>query len=131
MYNTHLANGLGNLVARVAKLCENNNFSTERLTNTELIFDPKVVAFLSEFKFNEALGYIWESLLSETDRKINQESPWALKGKALEVALHYYVHQIQSIAFNLRPFLPETSEKILSQFSGEIKSQPPLFPRIA
>lgn len=131
VYNTHLANGLGNLVARVAKLAENNNFKTEELTDTELIFEPKVIGFLSEFKFNEALGYIWESLISETDRKINQESPWKLTGNQLDIALKYYIHQIQRVAFNLRPFLPETAEKILKQFNGEIKSQLPLFPRIS
>jgi len=51
------------------------------------------------------------------------------------------VKRIQIIAFNLQPFLPETAEKILKQFSGEInrgtiptsvgiKSAPPLFPRL-
>jgi hypothetical protein len=38
--------------------------------------------------------------------------------------------QIRTIAHNLQPFLPETSEKILKQFSGKIKAGQPLFPRI-
>lgn len=125
-YNADLANGLGNLVARIAKLCEQNE-----------IIAPKPRGFwctgleeaMSELKFNEALTIIWE-LISEADKKINDERPWELKGKRLEEILHELVKRIQAIAFNLQPFLPETSEKILKQFSGPVKSAPPLFPRI-
>jgi len=40
-------------------------------------------------------------------------------------------HEIRDIAFALKPFLPETAEKIEEQFGREkITSQKPLFPRI-
>jgi methionyl-tRNA synthetase len=50
--------------------------------------------------------------------------------KPLKEVLDEVVSLIQRIAFNLQPFLPETSGKILKQFQGEVKSQPSLFPRI-
>lgn len=126
-YNADLANGLGNLVARVAKLCEQNNISTPS-TPTE--FDPKMTIHLEEYKFNEALNHIW-SEITKADKRVNEEKPWELSGEKLKVVLENLVKRIQHIAFNLQPFLPETAKKILKQFaSGRIKSAPPLFPRI-
>ncbi len=39
-------------------------------------------------------------------------------------------HTVVVIATNLKPFLPQTSEKILTQYKGKIKSGEPLFPRL-
>jgi methionyl-tRNA synthetase len=147
VYNADLANGLGNLVARVAKLCESSGFEFEP-TETDI---PKrfpnhpVLKSLSEFDFGEALGRIWRSdikwgllWLGEevngikwVDQKINEEKPWLLKGEDLKATLSLYVVNIRWIANLLRPFLPETAEKIEKQFAGpKIKSEKPLFPRI-
>lgn len=126
VYNSDLANGLGNLVARIAKLCERSNFKADGIQEK---FDPEVEKLLTEYKFNEALAKIWKTV-SLADKTINEKKPWGLKGNELKDVLIDLVSRIQNIAFNLKPFLPETSEKILTQFQGEIKSQPPLFPRI-
>lgn len=129
VYNADLANGLGNLVARVAKLCETHNIVVEDRANTQA-FDPDMTRYLEEYKFNEALSHIWGEI-AEADKKVNEEKPWELSGEKLNQVLLDLVKRIQHIAFNLQPFLPETSEKILQQFSGQIKSAPPLFPRIS
>lgn len=84
---------------------------------------------MGEFKFNEAIAVIWQ-LITEADKKINQEKPWELSGEKLKEVLMDYVKRIQAIGYNLQPFLPETAEKTLKQFSGAIKSDKPLFPRI-
>ena len=126
IYNANLANGLGNLVARVAKLCEQNNIIATAGPN---VWCADLEKYMGEFKFNEALAVIWQ-LIATADKKINQEKPWELKGDRLKKILIDYVKRIQAIGFNLQPFLPETAEKILKQFSGQIKSQAPLFPRI-
>ena len=123
-----MANGLGNLVSRVAKLCEQNNVDV----GVELAcehFEVPVEISLEDYKFNEALIFIWERI-SEIDKKINEKKPWELKGREVQDFLAVTALEIQDIAYNLQPFLPETSEKILKQFSGQIKSAPPLFPRI-
>lgn len=125
-YNADLANGLGNLVARVAKLCEKVNLNVPELP-TE--FDPKMTKFLDEFKFNEALSHVWGEI-TEADKKINQQKPWEMSGEELQKVLLDYVNRIQAIGYNLQPFLPQTAEKILKQFLGQIKSGAPLFPRI-
>lgn len=125
-YTAYLSNGLGNLVARVAKLCENSGFEAkEKITN----FDPEVEKLLSEFKFNEALNWIWK-IIQRADIRINETQPWKLEGIELKETLDELVSLILDIAYNLQPFMPETSEKILDQFSGPIKSAPALFPRL-
>lgn len=126
IYNSHLANGLGNLVARVAKLCEKSGFEAQEKVNH---FDPEVEKLLTEFKFNAALNWIWKTI-QRADIRINETRPWKLEGVELKQVLDELVSLILDIAYNLKPFLPETSEKILKQFSGKVKSQPPLFPRL-
>ena len=126
VYTSDLANGLGNLVARVAKLAENNQLTAPA---SPAEFDPKMTVHLENYKFNEALNHIWGEI-TEADKKVNEEKPWTLEGERASDVLLDLIKRIQHIAFNLQPFMPETAEKILSQFSGEVKSATPLFPRI-
>ncbi|KKR71569.1 MAG: hypothetical protein UU16_C0059G0005 [Candidatus Woesebacteria bacterium GW2011_GWA2_40_7] len=71
------------------------------------------------------------SWISELDQIIEKDQPWKLSDEKLGKVLEGYVEKINKIAIALRPFLPETAEKILEQFNGpKIKSGAPLFPRI-
>ncbi len=126
VYNADLANGLGNLVARTAKLAEKNNLTSPEPPTS---FNPKLEILIQEFKFNEGLQHIW-SEIGEADKIISDKKPWELDQTTATPVLSDIINRIQHIAFNLHPFLPETSEKILKQFSGQIKSSEPLFPRI-
>lgn len=126
-YNSDLANGIGNLVARVAKLCEKSGFeANEKISK----FDPEVEKLLTEFKFNEALGWIWK-IVQRADQRVNETQPWKLEGTDLKEVLDELVSLIIDVAYNLQPFLPETAERILRQFSGRVVSSSPLFPRIS
>lgn len=125
-YNADLANGLGNLVARVAKLCETNKLS---YPDVERTISAPVAKRIEEYRFYDALGAIW-AVMSEADKSLNEDKPWELEGNLLNEVLGKQIKRIKQIAIDLQPFLPETSEKILKQFSGKIKSAPPLFPRL-
>lgn len=127
VYNSDLANGLGNLIARVAKLAEKHGLSGQAATNQTL--NLQVKDSLIEFKFNDALGTIWE-LITKANQQINTTKPWELEGEEAKDVLTDLCNQILTISYNLQPFLPTTAEKILQQFSGEIKSSTPLFPRL-
>ncbi|OGD02886.1 hypothetical protein A3D85_02315, partial [Candidatus Amesbacteria bacterium RIFCSPHIGHO2_02_FULL_47_9] len=126
-YNADLANGLGNLVARVAKLAEKVAQFDPSTSSGQVAEQNK---FLDEFRFDEALRLIWERI-SELDKQIEKDQPWKLEQDKLESVLKNYVDTIRKIVTGLQPFLPETAEKILKQFAGpKIKAEAPLFPRI-
>lgn len=126
-YNSDLANGLGNLVSRIAKLAEKSGIGFND-TKTDLY--EKVETSVSEFEFDLALTDIWTKI-KNLDQEINLNEPWKLESKKLEVFLQESINSIRNIAYNLRPFLPETAKKIERQFKGpKIKSAEPLFPRL-
>ena len=127
LYNGELANGLGNLVARVARLCADVNLNLPSKKNFK--FKKVVSDNLKNFRFDLALLSLWDDI-SSLDKKINEEKPWELEGKTLKKAISPIAQQIREVAFNLSPFLPETSEKIIEHFTGTVKQQAPLFPRI-
>lgn len=126
-YNADLANGLGNLVARIAKLCERSEFPfkpTKKSINNDL------KGALEKFRFDRALENIWADI-KKLDQAIEKARPWELKGKELKENLESAVSIIRNIAYNLKPFLPETAERIEKRFKGpKIKAAKPLFPRL-
>ena len=132
VYNADLANGLGNLVARVAKLCEriNYQFPNNKPSNHSKFKQPNT-SFGFDYNFSNALSNIWSNIRI-TDGIINDEEPWRVSDdEKLKDILFRYVDKIIDIANELKPFLPETAEKIEKQFKGpKITSQKPLFPRI-
>lgn len=128
-YNADLANGIGNLIARVARLCEKDNLTFPQEQH-KWIKNSEVERHLKEFRFDKALELIWKEITT-LDLQIEKEKPWSLSGIELQKVLIFLVNQIKDIAIELRPFLPETADKILDQFGGtSIKSAPPLFPRL-
>ncbi len=136
VYNADLANGLGNLVARVAKLCETTNFTQmgpNEKTVQHIEADGDYKKTLAEYKFNDSLAFIWRAI-TKVDQFINVEKPWELlksDPERTKSVLAHCVDQIQEIGVLLAPFMPETSEKIQEQFKGpKIVSQKSLFPRI-
>jgi methionyl-tRNA synthetase len=144
-YNADLANGLGNLVSRVMKLAEqmmNRELgiparparfagATARRAggeNRELPQD--FVVLLNEYKFNEALGYIWNIVRAE-NKYIDDEKPWELvknDQEKFETVMKKLLDDLAIIAELLASFLPETSAKLL-QALQEGKTEP-LFKRI-
>jgi len=124
-YNADLANGLGNLISRVAKLCANFEFPP---TKTSLL--PEIKTRLNQYRFDEALKFIWDKVKS-LDQLIEQEKPWTKDGQELKTVLDKLVPEIRQIGFDLQPFLPETANKIRKQFAGPIiTGKTGLFPRI-
>lgn len=134
-YNSDLAAGLGNLVARVITLAKRN--PKFKILNPKQIQNPKLknkinktwknyYRSLEEFKFNRALILIWD-LISFCDKYIEKERPWEKSKKQLSI-INDLVITLENIAKLLQPFLPETSEKIFRQLKS--KRGKPLFPRI-
>ncbi len=129
LYNADLANGLGNLVARVAKLTQGVEYQVSSIEFRE-VNTGKYRKALEEYLFHDALAFVWEKI-KKTDKFIDEKQPWTLKDEALADVLNTATQQIIEIATILQPFLPETAQKILKQFSALIPTpQTLLFPRI-
>jgi methionyl-tRNA synthetase len=132
-YGADLANVLGNLVSRVARLCERSNFNIGDINRTKYGIDSGVKRALEEYRFDEALRLLWEHI-NASNAVIDELKPWKLKDKELAEGLNRILSYISFVDYfvpNLKIFLPETAEKIKGQFKGpKITSQPPLFPRI-
>lgn len=133
VYNSDLANGLGNLVARVAKLAETCN---KEFNTTDWNYkDIELQEIRKELEHNNpdlALNIIW-GLISDTDQRLQDSKPWLLDkdNKHRALADLHIVDTVKKIGVALEPFLPETAKKIEEQFAKpKIKSQKPLFPRL-
>lgn len=127
-YNADLANGLGNLVARVMQLAEKN---LERPVKVEFVAYPEeFTAALDAFKLNEAVEYI-SARIHALDQKINQTEPFKLvkvepeKGKGF---IEELVRELAAIDLMLEPIVPETSKKIIEAIMANKKPEN-LFPR--
>jgi len=114
-YNGDLANGLGNLVARVSTIGQNlGELKSSFKENKD--YSEENNKLFDKFELNKILENIWKEI-HELDKKINDEKPWAEKDEvALKEKIENYSERIIYIANLLNPFLPETSEKIKNQF---------------
>lgn len=122
LYNADLANGIGNVTARIAKLCELNAVHTK---DTPPAFSAN--NHIDRYEFNIALEEIWKDI-KKLDVQINTDKPWETKDAG---QIETYINQLLHIAVALQPFLPEAAQKILDQFKGPaIKAAAPLFPRL-
>lgn len=131
VYNSDLANGLGNLVSRVAKLLENSGLEFPKKANDKNVYRDAQRDTIKDLRPDLALNNIWAVDITSLDRHVNQETPWARKGNELQQVLQHEVDEIRLLSKKVKPFLPETAEKIEKQFAGpKIKSGAPLFPRL-
>lgn len=131
VYNANLANGLGNLVARIAKLAEKAEFISDNKTDFSAVVknNQEYQKAFAGFQLDKVLTIIWKNITT-LNHYIDENKPWELTGKELENVLKHCSKEISQIAWLLKPFLPETAEIIQKQFTGLVQSQKPLFPRI-
>ena len=121
-YNADLANNLGNLVSRVVALIEkffNGSFSYFRKFVSREV-DEKIVdtwkkynESINNFKLHVALENIF-SLADFANLYVDEHKPWALSGdpELLNSVITNLVVILLNVAWLLKPFLPNTSDRI-------------------
>ncbi len=130
-YNADLANGLGNLVSRTANLAEKINLKVNLQTSGKL-FDGLETA-LDSFDLPTALEIIWNKSsygISATNQQFTQRKIWKLNKDSQKDQLRKIIANLHQISYNLKPFMPETAEKISQTFTGKINTPQPFFPRV-
>ena len=151
VYNGELANGLGNFTARVLGLASKfGKFSAGGgsssggqvgLSQVEVSVNVKIEAArglldkkIHEFKLHEAIGAINE-LISFGDKYVNEHEVWKATDSKRKEILNLVVI-LDNVAGLLKPFLPETAEKISRSIvwidgkNLEVKKGAVLFPRL-
>jgi methionyl-tRNA synthetase len=128
-YNADLANGLGNLAARIMALAQAN--LAQPIQRPEASgFAKEYTDAIERYEFSRALEFVWGEI-QKLDKKIVETEPFKVvktdveKGRALisELAMELYL-----IARMLNPFMPETN-KILKEAILANKKPANLFPR--
>jgi methionyl-tRNA synthetase len=131
-YNADLANGLGNLAARVSTLLEKNNLATNlAVTAEQAAWYQNFKTHLEAYSFNDALAVLW-GIIKTCDEKLTVAAPWKLTDQTEIAAVLVPIAQdILNIAYCLQPLLPQTAQNLLDQYlSGQIKKGGALFPRL-
>jgi len=148
LYTADLANGLGNLAARVSTLLEKNKIETSLKDPDDMTVNPNDAVVqegdtgfakmyldfglkMKDYAFDEALGVLWRKI-AECDLVITEKQPWKMEDKAeIKKVLEPIAQEILNVAYLLAPFMPETAEKLVKQFSQpQIKKSESLFPRM-
>ena len=131
-YNADLANGLGNLLARVTTLIEKNNLTIElqACANNSLLEDYHKC--LADYDFSGALARLWEEV-KVADEIITRTKPWTITdSKELHESLAPLAQTLYDLAKLLLPFLPTSAAKIITTLEAKpIKKSEPLFARLS
>ena len=136
-YTADLANGLGNLTARVAALGEKLGPipMKEAGMRGDLPLPSHYDEWMRQYRFKDVLEWAWTEL-SGIDKYINDQKLWEQEPKVQR-------HGVAACAFGLlyqakllQPFLPGTAQRINDTFRIEgdvlvVKKGKALFPRVA
>lgn len=123
-YNTDLANGLGNLVQRVATLVATKLSGkvvySEDLEVTEDVLkqisdDTDYRKAFEQFRLHDATASVWEKI-ALANAYLNDREPWKQEGDEQYKTLITAVAMIVHIAWLLQPFMPATAQKIAGVF---------------
>ncbi|MEF9892851.1 MAG: methionine--tRNA ligase [Anaerorhabdus sp.] len=134
--NSDLANIFGNLVNRTITMSNKYFGGLVENTNCKGEFDDELIQVaketvskvnkkMDELKVADAIDEII-TLLRRSNKYIDETTPWTLgkdeaQHERLKTVLYNLLESIRIAAVLIKPFLPETSEKILNQLNTNQK----------
>lgn len=135
--NSDLANTLGNLVNRTISMTNKYLFGIaedkgvtesvdEELKALVTAAPDKVIAKMDALRVADAISEVF-SIFKRCNKYIDETEPWILgkdesKKDRLSTVLYNLIESITTGASLLEAFMPETTEKILTQFNASKKS---------
>jgi len=122
-YNADLANGIGNLVARVLTLAikseiKNSKFQKDKRWIQEINkVWQKYEKAMENLAFEEVAKEIL-NFVAFSDRYVNETEPWRLLKTdfaQFQKVIYNLLESLRQIAWSIQPFMPNTSDKIFNQ----------------
>ncbi len=130
-YNADLANGLGNLVARLVSLCRKCEWPfPSEWPNFLQVATASYRKMMDHYQLRETLVSLKEEA-AKIDRYLNQEEPWRINSKEkLFAVLAPAQQKLIDVFALLEPFLPESAMAVKKIFTEKnLKEAPLLFPK--
>lgn len=128
-YNADLANGLGNLTARIMKMAESHLPKAVEPAKDDTLQDFK--DSFKRFDIKSAADIVWKEV-GDIDAEIQKTQPFKLvksdKEKAIKI-IESLVLRLYTVGCMLDPLLPSTSTKIKTAVKSNKMPEKPLFPR--
>lgn len=128
-YNSHIANGLGNLSSRIMKMAEANLDGPVSIQKD--IISKEFTSAVEKYDLQSATNIIWKHI-GALDEKIQESAPFKLVKTdklAAQKIIEELVTGLYSVAQMLHPIMPETSDKIRELVKANKAPTAPLFPR--
>ncbi len=126
VYTADLANGIGNLCSRIAKLCEKTGVTGGTVP---VAFSVEFDQAFSDFDIAAAAEWVSEQI-RKLDGFLSERTPWSKPPAEQKEILEVAVEKLLNIAHHLQPIMPKTAERILKHFSqSKVTAIEPLFPR--
>lgn len=133
--NADLCNSLGNLLSRTTAMINQyfggvlpapetkGEFDDELISLIDTLYE-KVRTNIDKLFIPEALAAIWD-VIGRANKYIDQTAPWILakdetQKSRLGTVLYNLAEALRISGAMLKPFLPETAEKILAAFGADI-----------
>ncbi len=132
-YNADLANGLGNLVARLTNLAEKHLPAGTVIPDVQDLRADQINQLMEELKFREALQMVWQ-IITECDGQLEQDKPWELiktDPPRVVLLLTELLAKVRYIGQAIAPVMPTTAVRIADIFTADpIKKPTNLFNRL-
>jgi len=131
VYNSDLANNLGNLYSRTLTMClryfEGTLAGAGQVAATDLFAAVDLIGTVRDVQsriesceYNVALATIWQQVLDPANRYIDRTKPFELAKKDKDACKRVLVNLAEAIriaAILTKPFIPATSQKLYGGFN--------------
>ncbi len=129
IYDSELANELGNLISRITTLAEKDEIILDTLSlEFRELFTVETTKLMKAYQFNKVLERIWEKI-KFLNKQTNDFEPWKKSKVNRSNFLQTSLKELHSLGYMLLPFIPESADKIIKATKGPIRKISPLFPK--